>query len=85
MLFRKTLLDGCNWVSRPTEPLYDRPLTYDYLVALLASVRGRSAYQSVCCSIASTGPMSLRLASPGCNGFTGTWLTTPGTPQFSSA
>jgi glycosyltransferase involved in cell wall biosynthesis len=42
MLFRKTLLDGCNWVSRPTEPLYDRPLTYDYLVALLASVRGRT-------------------------------------------
>jgi glycosyltransferase involved in cell wall biosynthesis len=42
MLFRKSLLDECDWTMRPTDLLCDRQINHDDLVRFLASVRGRT-------------------------------------------
>ena len=43
MLFRRVLLNGCDWSRRPTNVLGDR-LSHDQLVHILASIRGASVY-----------------------------------------
>ena len=42
MLFRRSALDGCDWMVRPESQCSERPLNHDDLVKVLASVRGRT-------------------------------------------
>ena len=43
MLFRRELLDGCDWRRRPTNVVGEK-LSHDQLVYILASIRGASVY-----------------------------------------
>jgi glycosyltransferase involved in cell wall biosynthesis len=42
MLFRRNILDGCDWTARPESQWSDHPFYHDTLVKVLASVRGRT-------------------------------------------
>lgn len=42
MMFRRSVLDDCDWTSRPSPQMSDHPFYHDELVRLIGLVRGRT-------------------------------------------